>query len=396
MKLVYLNADNGIPVFSDKGASVHIQEMVRAFVRLGCDVRLLTARMGSDVLDDLAALAEAVQGSSRSGSPSGRAEKEKLYIETAKRIEERLIELHAVWPFELIYERYSLWSAAGVRAARRLGITCVVEVNAPLVDEQMAYRKLVLDEIARDIEAEVFANADGLMVVSKPLGDYVVGQGAAQARVHLTGNAVDGSRFHPGVVPAEVPGIPHDAYVIGFCGSLKRWHGVDVLLSAFRHLKLRLPEAHLLIVGDGPKRGWIEGFIQGAGLADSVTMTSWQPHTALPGLIARMDVTTAPYPQSESHYFSPLKLFEYMAVGRPIIASHIGQTADVIQHRKNGFLVPPGDADSLVEALMTLRIDPEMARRLADAAADEGRKHDWKRNAQAVLDTANAVRRIAS
>lgn len=394
MRLVYVNADNGIPIFGDKGASIHIQEMVRAFASLDCDLRILTAREGAGTPGDLAGLTEAIQSPEDPVSLSGREDKERLYIETARRMQARLIALHADWPFDLIYERYSLWSAAGVRAARQLGVPCVVEVNAPLVEEQAAYRKLILQETAREIEAEVFANAHALMAVSKPLGEYVIERGAAAADLHITRNAVDASRFHPGALPAEIPGIPGDAYVVGFCGSLKRWHGVEVLLSAFRHLKLRLPKAHLLIVGDGPKRGWVEGFVQGAGLMESVTLTGWQPHDTLPGLLARMDVATAPYPQSDNHYFSPLKLFEYMASGRPIVASRIGQTADVIRHGQNGLLVPPGDADALVEALLTLRIDPELARRLADTAAEEGGKHDWKRNAQAVLDAVPAVREV--
>lgn len=394
MRLVYVNADNGIPIFGNKGASIHIQEMVRAFASLDCDLRILTARKGTDGPGDLTDLTEAIQSPEGSAGLSGREDKERLYIEIARRMQARLVALHASWPFDLIYERYSLWSAAGVRAARQLGIPCVVEVNAPLVEEQAAYRKLILQETAREIEAEVFANAHALMAVSKPLGEYVVERGAAAANLHVTRNAVDVSRFHSAVPATEVPGIPDRAYVVGFCGSLKRWHGVDVLLSAFRHLKLRLPEAHLLIVGDGPKRGWIEGFVQGAGLMESVTLTGWQPHDALPGLLARMDVATAPYPQSDNHYFSPLKLFEYMASGRPIVASRIGQTADVIRHGQNGLLVPPGDPDALVEALLALRIDPELARRLADAAAEESKKHDWKRNAQAVLDAVSAVREV--
>lgn len=395
MRLVYVNADNGIRVFGNKGASVHIQEMARAFTSLGCELRILTARMGSAPAEDLAGLTEVVQGPDRVSTLTGRDEKERLYLEKAHRIESRLIALHKSWPFDLIYERYSLWSSAGVRAARRLGITCMIEVNAPLVEEQAAYRKLALSEIAQGIEAEVFANADALMVVSRPLADYVEGRGAIPQRVHVTGNAVDATRFHPGVVPTDVEGVPKDAFVLGFCGSLKRWHGVDVLMTAFRNLKSRMPDAHLLIVGDGPKHGWIEGFSQGADLMDSVTMTGWQPHTALPGLIARMDVATAPYPQSDSHYFSPLKLFEYMAVGRPIVASRIGQTAEVIADGRTGVLVPPGDADALAAAIMTLRAEPDVARRLAVAAAREGVKHDWRRNARTVLDTARGLRKVA-
>ena len=395
MRLVYVNADNGIPVFGDKGASVHIQEMIRAFSSLDCGVRILTARLGGPPVAGLSTLAEAVSGPSHGGSLSGREGKERLYMETASLMEERLIALHRSWPFDLIYERYSLWSAAGVRAARHLGLPCVIEVNAPLVEEQMAYRQLVQGETARKIEAEVFAKADALMVVSRPLKNYAVGRGAVAQRVHVVGNAVDVERFHPGVAPARVPGIPDRAFVLGFCGSLKRWHGVDVLMTAFRELQSRVPEAHLLIVGDGPKHGWIEGFVQGAKLTDSVTMTGWRPHEALPGLIARMDVATAPYPQSEQHYFSPLKLFEYMAMGRAIVASRIGQTAEVIIDGRNGLLVPPGDGCALAEAVTALRAQPETARRLAAGAAEEGRKHNWRRNARVVLDAVRALREVA-
>lgn len=395
MRLVYVNADNGIPLFGDKGASVHIQEMVRAVASLDCGVRILTARLGAAPAADLSIVTEVVSGLDRAGPSTGREEKERLYVETARLMEERLIALHQSWPLDLIYERYSLWSAAGVRAARRLGLPCVVEVNAPLVEEQMAFRQLVQGETARKIEAEVFGEADALMVVSRSLADYVVGRSAAAQRVHVVGNAVDAERFHPGVAPARVSGIPDRAFVLGFCGSLKRWHGVDVLMTAFRDLKSRMPEAHLLIVGDGPKRGWIEGFVQGAKLTDSVTITGWQPHEALPGLIARMDVATAPYPQSEQHYFSPLKLFEYMAVGRPIVASRIGQTTEVVVDGRNGLLVPPGDAQALAEAVAALRAQPETARRLAAAAAEEGRKHSWRRNARAVLDAVRALRKVA-
>ncbi len=81
----------------------------------------------------------------------------------------------------------------------------------------------------------------------------------------------------------------------------------------------------MLIVGDGPMRGWIEGFLTGTRLAERAVLTGWVPHDVLPGLVARMDIATAPYPQLNDFYFSPLKLFEYMSAGRAIVASRIGQ-----------------------------------------------------------------------
>lgn len=397
MRVAYVNADSGIPVFGSKGASVHVREMVRAFRQIGCDTRVVATRMGAGNPGDLAGLTELVEIDWRPpepGEPVGRERKERAYLDAARRIEARLIERHAGRPFDMIYERYSLWSAAGVRAAARLGIPAVVEVNAPLVDEQATYRNLALEREARAVEAEVFAAASALVIVSEGLRDHVVGCGARPECVHVIGNGVDLERFNPSAAPADL-GLDPSAFVIGFTGSLKRWHGIDVLLEAFRLAREEAPEAHLLIVGDGPKHGWVEGFTHGARIADATTMTGWVDHAALPGLIARMDVATAPYPASENSYFSPLKLYEYLAVGRPVVASALGQAAEVIRDGVNGLLTPPGDPRALADALLALRADPERAARLARAAAEEGARHSWVRNARAVVDLAARVRQTA-
>ena len=294
MRIVYVSADRGIPVLGDKGASVHIREMMRAFAALGHEIRAVTARRGDGEAHCLW-VEEVAQ------SPNGpeRADKERAAMAQAKAIEARLLALYRDWPFDLIYERYSLWSAAGCRAGAALGVPVVTEVNAPLILEQETFRSLVCAAEARAIEAEVFATSTALAAVSRQVGAYLTGAGAPRDRVHVIGNAVDTDQFCPGVPPARIPGVPEDAFVVGFTGSLKRWHGVDVLLEAFRRFRASEPRARLLICGDGPKRGWIEGFVAGADLGDAVILTGWVDHARLPSLIARMDVATAPYPASD-------------------------------------------------------------------------------------------------
>jgi glycosyltransferase involved in cell wall biosynthesis len=220
------------------------------------------------------------------------------------------------------------------------------------------------------------------------VADYLTGAGADPARVHVIGNAVDTRHFHPSVPPARVGTIPGDAFVVGFTGSLKMWHGIDTLLEAFRRFRAAEPRAHLLICGDGPKRGWIDGFVAGAGLGRAVTLTGWVDHARLPPLIARMDVATAPYPASEEHYFSPLKLYEYLATGCPVVASDIGQTAELLAGSGAALLLPPGDAEALARAMADLAADPTRRSAMAAAAAVEGARHDWTRNARRVLDIA--------
>lgn len=379
MRMAYVCADGGIPVFGDKGGSVHVRSMVRAFRALGHDVHVLCAEAGGGGADF------PVEAIGPSFPPAvDRASKERRLLAIAQRIEERLLALHARRPFDMIYERYGLWSAAGVRAARRLGIPVVVEVNAPLVQEQAAFRAFVLRDAAAAIEAEVFGTATALAVVSQELVSYVTGKGAPAAQVHVIGNAVDTGLFHPQTAPEAIPGLPSGRFVVGFTGSLKSWHGTDNLVAAFAQLARRLP-AHLLIVGDGPERPLLQDHMRRLGIEGQVTLTGWVPHHRLPGLIARMDVAVAPYPADAGHYFSPLKLFEYLAMGRPVVASRLGQTADLLGPSEAGLLVPPGDAPALAAALERVATDPDLAQSLARRAAAVGRQHDWQANAGRVI-----------
>lgn len=380
MRIAYVCADGGIAVFGDKGASVHITAMAAAFGRIGHEVRVLCAQRGTGAADY-----PVEQITADLPPPVDRTANERSRIATAAAIEARLMALHRDWPFDLIYERYALWSTAGVRAGRRLGVPVIVEVNAPLVIEQAEFRTLMLADEARAIEAEVFSTAGALAVVSDELMPYVIARGAEPHRVQVIRNAVDTTRFAPTVLPARIAGVPDGAFVIGFCGSLKVWHGLEILLPAFGALKAALPRAHLLVVGEGPRKAWVEGFVAGAGLTDAVTLTGWVAHVDLPGVIARMDVATAPYPAAEGHYFSPLKLFEYLACGRPVVASRIGQIASLLNGTEAALLVPPGDAAALAAALLRLAHDPTLAAKLAHFAAIEGRRHDWTDNARTVV-----------
>lgn len=377
-RIAYLCADGGIPVFGAKGGSVHVAAMVRAFARLGHDVTVLCAEAG-DGPQDFPVIS---LGPDFPPFPE-RIDKERRLLALGDALERRLVALHALRPFDMIYERYSLWSAAGIRAARRLGLPVVVEVNAPLVEEQAAFRNFVLRDDAARIEAEVMRGASALAVVSEELVSWCITKGADPARVHVIGNAVDTRQFHPAVTPDTALEIPAHRFTLGFTGSLKAWHGTEILLDALSRLVPRV-DAHLLIVGDGPDRDALTARAVAMRLGDRLTITGWVPHARLPGLIARMDVACAPYPASASHYFSPLKLYEYLAVGRPVVASAIGQTATLLGPTRAGILVPPSDAAALSGALLTLATDAAERAALSRRAAELGRRHDWTANAQRV------------
>jgi glycosyltransferase involved in cell wall biosynthesis len=394
MNIAYASADFGIPVFGDKGASVHIQEMVSAFLETGHDVSVIAPQLGEAPASFGASLhrvrtvaLEITEADLALAAQSDRIFKERRNLLTSKALEEELVRLHAARKFDFIYERYSLWSDAGARAAARLGIPLILEVNSPLLLEQMSYRKLVLHQEAERVERDVFASADQIFTVSEEVRAYVVSKGAAPEKTHVQHNGVDLNKFSPDGGKAELP-FDGDIPVIGFSGSLKPWHGLEDLLEAFRLLRRRHIPCRLLIVGDGPMKSWIEGFAKGARLSRLVHVTGWLEHARIPEFMRCMDIAAAPYPAIDGFYFSPLKLFEYMACGRPVAASAIGQIPEIIQHGNNGMLCPPGDANALARLLEEMLSDKQLLGNLAAAAAASMKGRSWAGCARRIVSAA--------
>lgn len=397
MKIAYVCADHGIPLFGNKGASVHIQELVKSFAELGHEVRVTAARLGqSDLI--LPAVSEKVRAGPESSTGEGaeagdddRLTKEKRFNSIGEATERHLTALHEEWPFELIYERYSLWSAAGPRAAKKIGTPCIVEVNSPLLLEQARFRKLAMPDQAARIEAEVFSTADTVVAVSQEVANYVCSRGGSTAATRVIPNGVDLRRYRDGrhVKASNETG---ESFVIGFVGSLKAWHGIEVLLDAFKLVRNECTDAHLLLVGDGPMKNYIDGFVRGAGLEDNVTMTGWVAHDQIPSFLRGMSVASAPYPKFDNFYFSPLKVFEYLASGLPVVASNIGQVASIIEDGRTGLITEPGNAADLAEKLLRLRYEPSLRNSLGDAAKGEACKYTWDGNARTIVSIANDLR----
>jgi len=154
-------------------------------------------------------------------------------------------------------------------------------------------------------------------------------------------------------------------------------------------LRRHVANARLLVVGDGPERSRLEGDLAQRGLRESAVFTGAVAPDVVPGLLASMDVAVAPYPELANFYFSPLKVYEYMAAGLPIVASRVGQLAELLRHEETGLLCPPGDAPALASALERLRGDGDLRKRLGFAArATAVQKHTWAAVARRIISLA--------
>ena len=370
MRVAYVSLDAGVPVFGRKGCSVHVQEVLRALLKLGARVDLFAARAGGRAPAGL----EPVRLHALPPYPKAdAARREREALAANDRLREML---DREGPFDLVYERYSLWGYAAMEWARGHGVPAVLEVNAPLVEEQAAHRGLVDAALAAETARRVFGAADTLVAVSAEVARYLEGFAGARGRVHVVPNGVNADRFpQPGrpTLPA-----PEGTFTVGFLGTLKPWHGLPVLAEAFGLLHAERPDARLLVVGDGSERESLVGDLSRRGLLGAAHLAGAVAPGEVPGLLASADACVAPYKAGPGFYFSPLKVYEYMAAGRAVVASRVGQLADLVRDGETGLLCEPGDAAALAAALLRLADDPALRARLGRAArAHVLRHHTW-------------------
>jgi glycosyltransferase involved in cell wall biosynthesis len=298
------------------------------------------------------------------------------------------------WRPDLIYERYSLCAVAGSLVARRLGVPHFLEVNAPLAEEEARFRGLRLGALTRRLERWILRRADRVIVVSSALAAHARRLGVPDERILTLPNAVDPRRFRRDLDGSAVR-ARHDlngSFVVGFSGTLKPWHGVHHLVGALATLAAEEPRAHLLLIGDGPERERIAAQAARLGLADRVCFTGNVGHAEMGEHLAACDVLVAPYGRLDNHWFSPLKVAEYRAVGRPVVASAIGQLAETLDETRGVCLVPPEDEASLAAALVTLAREPDRRATLGRAAADTS-DWTWEALARRLLAEGEVARR---
>ncbi|HUF11261.1 MAG TPA: glycosyltransferase family 4 protein [Rhodothermales bacterium] len=378
IRIAYINADPYVPVFGSQGSSVHAQEVIRALRAEGADVTLFMHTQDGYAPPDLVDLK--VCEFPRPVAKS-QIELEETLLTSNRQLMQALAN-HG--PFDLVYERYSVWGFGGMSFARSNKIPGVLEVNEPLIEIGAATRQLKDVGGARQVTKRAFTDATLLVAISKEIGDYLRARTSEVGKVRVIPNGANPERFKPGLIPA----LPdrQGVFTVGYAGTLSLRQGLDTLIKAFAILHRRDPRARLLLVGDGPDRETIGKAAASVGIASAVELTGAVSPGIVPRLLASMDVAVAAYPRKEQFYESPLKLFEYMASGLAVVTSSIGQPGEIVTDGQNGLLCPPGDFVALAKAIDSLRVDEALRSRLGHAASAYVRQHcSWRSVAGKVL-----------
>jgi len=356
---------------SRDGQSVHIEELVGALRAQGHEVLVVgpSFYQASDFGGESSTVARL-----RRLLPGAAGEAAELaYNVPAYR---RLARACRKFKPDLIYERCNLLFLAGTWLARRTGLPLYLEVNSPLAAERTQHGTLRLQRLAHALERLVWRSATRVLPVTQVLADVVAAAGVPRDRLRVVPNGIVLDRFPE--QPERAPGT--ETVTLGFVGFVRDWHGMDALI---RQMASDPAPLRLEVVGDGPARPDLEALAAELGMAGRVRFTGIVEHALVPAAVAGFDIALQPKVVA---YASPLKIFDYMAAGRAIVAPDQPNIREILRHEDTALLFNPADPGALWQAVQRLAADPALRARLGAAARAELVRQDytWAGNARRV------------
>ena len=247
-------------------------------------------------------------------------------------------------------------------------------------------------DLAKKIERLTFEKADLITCVSRPLKEQLVEMGIQADKIMVNPNGVDPDKYRPDIDGRKVRkkyGIEEAAIVIGFIGTFGAWHGAELLASAYVNVVKRNKNIHLLMIGDGLKLSEVKENLQELE-PSQYTLTGLIPQVQGPEYLAACDILvnpTVPNPDGTPFFGSPTKLFEYMAMGKAVVASGMDQMQEVLEQGRTALLVEPGNVLELEEALNKLVEDKELRCTLGINARKQVCEHyTWEIHTKKIID----------
>ncbi|WP_299821853.1 glycosyltransferase family 4 protein [uncultured Pontibacter sp.] len=391
MKILYYSSHPNLNLASPSGYGTHMREMIAAFRELGHEVKPVIMGGTSLINSDLA-----IKG--RSPLKHLIATCVPNYVwESAKDYRLGRFDNYASGVLEknikdfqpdLIYERATYLQTSGVRAANKWRVKHVLEVNSPYVEERKVLQgNSYFTEAGIRAEKLQLESTDKVVVVSSELKEHFMLAHKLDAdKFIITPNAIDPAKinFDASRVEALRAGLQlAQKTVIGFVGSIFPWHGVDILIDAFgKVINSGKRDSHLLIVGDGEILPTLKEKTLKAGLLDKVTFTGNIPHAEVFNYIQLMDICVM---GKSNWYGSPVKIFEYGAMGKAIIAPDNVPVKDVCKHEENAILIQP-TSENIYTAIDLLISSQQLRNKISNNFKKQVlSQHTWLQNAEKVI-----------
>ncbi len=367
------------------GEAVHISELITALRKLGHEI-IVVGHVDTDT-------------KSSSDSPN--------YIRSLRRLLPKFVHESLELAYSLIaylrlrqaclvhkpdilYERANLFLLAGVWIKRRFGLPYLLEVNAPLSLERNNHGGLYLNRLARWSEETAWRNADFVLPVSNVLADHIRRAKVPDERIVVVPNAINLERFNAPLdgTSAKKRLDLEGRTVLGFVGYLRSWHRLDRVTDLLERNDGN--NLHFLVIGDGPGLPALRRQVRARGVSERVTFLGPQPRDDMSGLISAFDIALQP---GVTAYASPLKTFEYMTLGRAIVAPDTPNMREILSHGETALLFDPDSTTAFVQAVERLVGDPALRGKLGGSARTAIVDQDltWDNTARRVVALAQRI-----
>jgi glycosyltransferase involved in cell wall biosynthesis len=298
---------------------------------------------------------------------------------------------------DIFFNRLELYYFSGWWLSRLLDLPLVVEVDCPPTYEHFTFYgkdNLHLGNLPAQIEIANLRAADAVIVISTVLKKHYVEYGIPPEKMHVIPNAADPEKFKP--IPKDRDLVEKfrlsDKIVVGWIGSLVGWSGIENLIDAARSILSTRPNVCFMMVGGGRNQEFFQQQLQTGDHASRVILPGTVPHHEVPRYLSCMDIVLAPYPKLDFWYASSMKIFEYMAAGKAVVASAVGQVAEIIEDGVNGYLFDPDSGSELRKKIVPLIDSYEARRRVGEQARrDIVQKWNWDNNARKMIEIFNGV-----
>ncbi len=288
---------------------------------------------------------------------------------------------------DLLISRLDLYSFSSLIAAKYLNVPTIIEADTPMVYEARTFngRYKGYPGLAEFVERKNFELSDAAFCVSNDARKHFIKERKAPEDLTMISNGVDIEKFTPDLDVELKNSLGFtDEIIVGFSGSFHYWHGVDNLAIVIQRTLRENPNIRFLLMGQGgPMQKMLQEALEVDEFKNKVIFTGLIDHDKVSPYLAIMDIVLAPYPELEFFYYSPVKVYEYMACGKPVIASRLGQICELIEDGENGFLTKPGSIDEIVNLILDLSNNKNKRLEIGKTARKYIEKnHTWEQKAK--------------
>ena len=385
--IVYIRSDFWTKVNTSGGAVAHTKGVIEAFLKKGLNVRLFSPYsiecISNETLDQYIVTPQILS------EGFGEVQELEFNNQFISTIDNHINRDDILF----VYQRYGLNSFAGAYIAKKYNLPFILEYNGSEIwmgdnwGSKIKYRLT-----AGSIEILNFRAANIIIGNAYALKKELISRGIDQNKILIIPNGVDPDIFNSNINGATLKQKLNigESIVVGFMGTFGPWHGAEVLAKSVNIVLEENQDIHFLFLGNGIRKQMCENIIDKSIFKEKVTFTGTIPQLQAQNYLAVCDVLVSPQipnPDGSEFFGSPTKLFEYMAMGKAIIASNLDQIGKIIKHRETGLLFDPNNEVQLAKAIIELYSNPVLRKKLGNNARSEAiDKYTWKQHVDAILD----------